>query len=89
MNISSFRVGVNVTQIFFQTLLAGVGEETWLEKSVQVYNCSTTFLIYSIGWEIVEIMLTRTKVEFGLNIYKDWLNKDLLRERKSIIRKIQ
>ena len=38
---------------------------------------------------MVEIMLTRTKVEFGLNIYKDWLNKDLLRERKFIIRKIQ
>ena len=88
MNISSFRVGVSVTQIFFQTLSAGVGEETWLEKSVQVSNCST-FLIYSIGWEMVEIMLTRTKVEFGLNIYKDWLNKDLLRERKFIIRKIQ
>ena len=38
---------------------------------------------------MVELMLTRTKVEFVLDIYKDWLNKDLLRERKLIIRKMQ
>ena len=56
---------------------AGAREETWLEKSMHVSN-SSTFSSDSIGWEIVEIMLTITKAEFGLRILKDRLVKFVL-----------
>ena len=39
---------------------------------------SSTFSSDSIGWEIVEIMLTITKAEFGLRILKDRLVKFVL-----------
>ena len=68
--------------------IAGATEENWLGKPIYVSNCST-FFSNSIGWEIVEFMLTRTKAEFGLRILKDALVKDLLRERKFIIYKMQ
>ena len=48
----------------FQSLPASEEEETRLEKLTQVSNCST-LSSNSIGCEIVEIMLTKTNVEFG------------------------
>ena len=47
-----------------------------LVGSMHVSN--STFSSDSIGWEIVEIMLTRTKAEFGLRILKDRLVKFVL-----------
>ena len=59
-------------------------------KNLQGSLIVVLFSVFSIGREILDFMLTRTKAEFGLKIQKDrFAIKDFLSKRKFIFHKMQ